>query len=244
MKLIRLFLIFLMGMSLVGSAYGEEEKEKRWSDEAELSYVKTGGNTDVSTLAFGNVLKYKFSERLNALWTIRAINGETDGQRTAESYMTELRGNYLISKKLYTYGQAGWFKDKFAGFDNRYYGGAGAGYKFFDGPKHFLDGELGLNYAREEYIDDTSNNFPEARAFGKYEYAFNEKNRFSQSLEYLDDLNDSDKYKLLSETAVIAQLSTSLSLKVSYLIRYNNKPVSSTLENTDTIFGAAIVANF
>jgi putative salt-induced outer membrane protein len=244
MKLIRFFVIFLVVMGFITSAYGEEEKEKKWSDEAELSYVRTGGNTDVTTLAFGNVLKYKFTEKFDALWEIRALYGETDGQRNAESYMTKLRGNYLISQKVYTYGQVGWFKDKFAGFDNRYYGGAGAGYKFFDGPKHFLDAELGLNYTFEEYVDNTEDDFPEARAFGKYEFAFNEKNRFSQSLEFLDDLNDSDKYRLISETAVIAQLSTNFALKVSYEIRYNNKPVSSTLENTDTMLSAAIVANF
>ena len=244
MKLINLIAVLLISIGLVTNTYGEDEKKKKWSDEAELSFVQTDGNTNVTTFAFGNTLKYQFSEKLDALWTLRALYGETDGQRNAENYRTELRGNYLINQRIYSYGQIGWFKDVFAGFDQGYSGGAGVGYKFLEGPKHFLNGEAGLNYTKEEYVDGTEDDFPEARAFGKYEYAFNERNRFSQILEFLDDLTDSNKYKFLSETAVIAQLSNSLSLKVSYEIRYNSKPVSSDLEKSDTLLSAAIVANF
>lgn len=243
MKFMKIVLFFLISIGLTTNAFCEE-KEKKWSDEAEFSYVKTDGNSDITTLALGNILKYKFSEIFDASWRLKALYGEADGQRNAENYMTEFRGNYLVSKRLYAYGLLGWFRDVFAGFDQRYYGGAGAGYKFLDGPKHLLDGEAGLNYTFEEYVDNTDDDFPEARVFGQYQYAFNEKNRFSQTLEFLDNLNESNKYKAVSVSAVIAQLSTSFSLKVSYEVRYNNKPVSADLENTDTMLGAAIVANF
>ena len=67
-----------------------------------------------------------------------------------------------------------------------------AGYKFLVGPKHFLKAEVGVNYTREEYINDTDANFFEGRGYGIYEYAFTEKTRFSQSGEFLYDFDDND----------------------------------------------------
>ena len=47
------------------------------------------------------------------------------------------------------------------------------------GPKHFLLAEAGLNYAHEDYVVGETESFAEGRVFGKYEFAFSEKNRFS-----------------------------------------------------------------
>lgn len=135
-------------------------------------------------------------------------------------------------------------QDEFAGIDSRYYLGPGVGYKFLSGPKHFLAGEAGLNYAKEEYTDDTDKDYLEGRAFAKYEYAFTEKNRFSQSAEFLYDFEDSENYNVNSETAVISALSDYLSLKASYVIKYDNQPVPETLEETDTILAVTLVVNF
>jgi len=83
------------------------------------------------------------------------------------------------------------------------YAGLGAGYAFLDGPHNFLIGEIGANYVSDTYTDATDRDYPEGRAFGKYTYAFTDKTRFSQSVEFLDDLKDTAKYRLNSETAII-----------------------------------------
>lgn len=218
--------------------------EKKFQDEAELSYVKTGGNSEVTTLSFKNLLKYQFSERLEGAWELGALYGESDGDRSAESYMTELRADYKLIKKLYVYGLAGFLTDDFAGYDRRYYGGLGVGYKFLDGPKHSFSGELGLNYSSEEYTDNTDNDFIEGRAFVLYEYAINEKSVFSQGVEYLYDFDESDNYRINSDTSLKVQINTVLSLKAGYEVRYDNAPTPATLDDTDTRFYTAIVAAF
>lgn len=105
-------------------------------------------------------------------------------------------------------------------------------------------GEVGLNYATQDYIDNTDREFLEGRAFGKYEYAFNEKSRFSQSAEFLYDFEDSENYNVNSETALIFSLTNYLSVKASYAVKYDNKPVPQTLKKTDTVLSLALVANF
>ena len=237
-KCLAAWVIFLATVSL---AYGEE---KRWSDQAELSFVDTGGNTDVTTLSAKNVLEYKFTNRLQGAWKVSALYGEADGERNAESYLTELRLDYLLRKRLYTFAMAGWSKDQFAGIDSRYYVGPGVGHKFITGPKHFLVGEAGLTYVNEEYTDNTDRDYIGGRAFGKYEYVLSDKNKFFQSLEFLYDFEESDNYNINSETALIVGLSNSLSLKTSYVIKFDNEPVPSTLKETDTMLSVTLIVNF
>lgn len=105
-------------------------------------------------------------------------------------------------------------------------------------------GEVGVNYVNEEYTDDTDKGYLEGRAYASYEYAFTEKNKFSQSVEYLHDFEDGDNYRVNSETALISALSDYLSLKASYVIKYDNQPVPSTLDETDTILSVTLVVNF
>ena len=244
MKKIELIVLLFLVLGIVTGAWAEEKaEEKRWGDQAELSYVETGGNTDVRTLSAKNHLKYKFTDKLEGGWEIGALYGETDGEATAERYFTELRLDYAFTKRFYGYGIGGWLRDTFAGFDSRYYAGPGIGYKFLAGPKHFLAAEAGVNYAREEYTDETDRDFAEGRVFGKYEFAFTEKNKFSQSVELLNDFDNSDNYKVNSVTALISALNSYLSLKASYEIKYQSEPVPSTLDKTDTVLGIALVVN-
>ena len=241
MKYFCLFLAagsFLLGMNAVVLA-----QEPKWHDEAELMYVDTSGNTEVTTLSAKNTLTVPFSAETKGTWKLGALYGKSDGTKNAESYFTEVRVDHSYTERLYSFGYGGWFKDTFAGIDARYYLGAGAGYKLYTGPKHFLLGEAGLTYTKEDYTDDTDSSFLGGRLFGKYEYHFNEKNKFTQSLEWLLDFSEFDNWNLNSETAVLSALNGWLSLKASYLVKYDNDPIGN-LKKADKILGVALVANF
>ena len=237
-----IFLTVLLGIIVLVTE--SHATEKKWSDEAELAFVDTNGNTDITTLSAKNLLKYKLSEELQAEWKAGALYGETDGEKVAESYFSDLRLDYLFTNRLYSFAAAGWSRDRFIGIDARYYVGPGVGYKFLIGPKHFFLSELGLNYVHEEYTNDTDEDYMMGRAFAKYEYAFTEKNRFSQSVEFLYDFEDGDNYNVISETALISALNDYLSLKSSYVVKYDNEPVPATLKETDSVLSVTLVVNF
>ncbi len=219
-------------------------EEKKWSNQAELSYVDTGGNTEVTSLSAKNLLKYKFTEKLQGSWKLGALFGKSDGEKNAESYFTDPRLDYLVTDRVYLAAIAGWLQDKFAGIDSRYYLGPSMGYKFLIGPKHFLGSEAGLNYVNEEYTNGTEKDYLGGRAFGKYVYSFTETNKLSQSLEFLIDFDDSDNYNVNSETALVSALSSSLSLKTSYVIKHDNQPIPSSLDKTDTVLSLTLLINF
>jgi putative salt-induced outer membrane protein len=241
--MIRILMVsILLFFTFVVTAQGE--KVKKWSDQAELAFVNTSGNSEATTLAFKNELKYIFSDNINGTWKVRALYAENDGDKTAENYFTELRGNYLFSEKIYAYLAGGWFKDTFSGIDSQIFIGPGAGYKFFTGPKHFLLGEAGVNYTSEEYTDDSEDQFVTGRLYGEYEYAFNEKTKFKQSLEFFSNFEEVDDYQLVSETSVITSLNSIFSLKSGYTVKYDNQPATDSTEDTDTILAVTLIANY
>ena len=122
--------------------------------------------------------------------------------------------------------------------------GPAVGYKWLTGPKHFVTTEAGLNYVSEEYVNNTEEDYLQGRLFGLYEYPFSSKNKFSQSLEFLYDFENSDNYNMNSVTALISALSDYLSLKTSYEIKYDHEPVPAMLKKTDTILAVTLVVNF
>lgn len=233
--------VLLIVLAATGSALAEQEK--RWRDKAELSFVQTGGNTAVTTLAAKNDWHYQFSPSWQVSWTAGILYGETDGEKTAERYVTDLRLDYDYSESAYIYTLAGWLQDTFAGFDHRYYAGPGGGYHFSNGPRHFLTGELGINYAREMYINETESDFFEGRAFGRYAYSFNDKVSFSQQVEYLHNFRDTQKYKIIGVTALETKINDLFSVKAAYEVRYDHAPVPDTLDTTDTMLSVSLVAN-
>jgi putative salt-induced outer membrane protein len=244
---IQIFFITVMCICLAAAAatsFAEEKAVKALSDEGEVSYVQTDGNTTVTTLSAKNLMKYKFNDRLLGSWKIGAVNAETSHVKTAESYNTDLKLDYQNTRRLYSFVNAGWEQNKFAGVDKHIYEGAGVGYKFLMGPANFLIGELGVMYVTDKYTDTTTDDHAGGRAFAKYEYAFTEKNKFTQSLEYLDNFDDSERYNVNSETAVISALNGIFSLKAAYVVNYTNEPVPATLKKKDSITTVALVVNY
>lgn len=249
MRPVKMITVIFYIIVLAGFSYADEQKakeEKRFSNETSLSVVNTSGNTDTLSLAGKNDMKYKFSEKWAASWVLGAIYNESDGDKQAERYYTNLRADYTITDRWYAYGLGSWFRDEFAGFDNRFAIGPGVGYKFLTGPKHFLRGEGGLNYAYEDYTDpqEDDEQFMEGRLFGKYEWAFTEKTKFSQDLTYLQSFKDTSTWRLVSETALTTAITDILALKVSYQVLYNNDPRPSDLDKTDTVFATSLVISY
>ena len=99
----------------------EAEAKKKWTNEAELSFVNTSGNSETSTFAAKNLLKIKFTDMLEGEWDIAALKSQstdktTDrNELTAERYSTNLRLSYLFTERFYSGLGTGWSRDEFAG---------------------------------------------------------------------------------------------------------------------------------
>ena len=185
-------------------------QDKKWKDEGELSYVVTDGNSQVTNLSAKNTLTYNATENDKVIWKLASlygraeINSGTTQEKTitvANQDSTDLRYEHGFQNNASAYLSCGYMKDRFAGIKQRIYEGAGVGYIFLDSEKAFLKVEAGLLYINEDYTAQTveGTDYLNGRGYGEYEYKFNEKNRFKQTLEYLYDFDESENWKPKAE---------------------------------------------
>ncbi|MCC6543012.1 MAG: DUF481 domain-containing protein [Nitrospirae bacterium] len=223
-------------------AAAETTEPKRITDEAQLSYVDSQGNTRLSSLLIVNTLKYTPVDYLIATWNIEALKASSEGESTAERYTTLLRLDYLIRSRMYSFADVSWLQDEFAKIDHRYYFGAGIGYKILAGPKHMLNTEAGINYTMDTYTNHTDSDYMGGRIFGKYTYNITPTNKFEQAVEYLHDFDNSENFNVNSDTSLSAALNSMLSLKTSYKVKYDNEPVGGA-KYTDRVLALSLVVN-
>ena len=85
----------ILGVSLVSTA-----EEKKFKDEAEISVVDKTGNTDTTDVNIKNLMWYQFTEKVDGSWKVAIGYGQTDGDKTAENYLTEFKGNYAFKRPV------------------------------------------------------------------------------------------------------------------------------------------------
>ena len=243
MKITQKWLLFLI---LAGMAplpiLAQEEAEKPWKLSIGASYLNTTGNT--RTEVFGSRNKFDYDWAKTALRTeFNAYTAKEDDSTTAENYEAQEKYEWKFKKPNYLFQLGRWEKDRFKGLDNRTTLGLGYGRGFFKTDRHQLIGEAGYNHIWEDNQNDDAEDFGSARLYGFYGYKISPTATFSQSAEYLDDLDSSDSYRINTLTKLKAKLTTLFSLEASYEVKYDNNPEPGFTE-TDTITSIGLVADF
>jgi putative salt-induced outer membrane protein len=238
--------LLLAGASI---AAAQADAPKPVSFTGDLGFVSTAGNTSVTTLSVGDKLVGRTGKVvLTQLFSL--IYGRNEGEENANSILFRGRLDYPLSGKLSLYGFGGYERNKFAGIARRFDEGAGLAYKAWRHPKNELSIEAGLGQVQESrYLTGSSgatgkNNFTSGRAAAAYKHLFTKTAYLSQTLEYLPNLENSDDYRINSESALVAPLSSHFGLKMAYLIKYNALPPSAGLEKTDRLFTTGVQVTY
>jgi putative salt-induced outer membrane protein len=209
---------------------------------AELAFVATSGNSSTQNLGIGG----DYVSR-PAPWLFRFkaayVRNESEDIETAESFAMLVRAQRALSPRLSAYGQYAYLRDLFAGTEHRNSVEGGLSFMAVDNRIHRLRLDAGLGYSNEQRVigDDLSTAIA---SFGAGYRA-----RLSEGAEFVDEsrmvlsLSDDDDWRFDNVASVTARLTTVLSLKASYTLRYVNDP-APTFEKTDTIAAVALVAKF
>ena len=71
----------------------------------------------------------------------------------------------------------------------------------------------------------------------------NSRTYFQQIVEFIPNFEVSDDYRLNSETALVAPLSSNFAIKVGYLVRYRGLPPDG-VKKTDTVFRTGLQVTY
>jgi len=224
----------------VASAQDPAPKEKPVKATGDLSFVKTGGNTDVLSIGIGEKLTWQLSPRFMVKQQFGWIYGETDNTPSANALLTGIRGEYSLSKRVLAFVGFNYDYNLFAGVKRRFEEFTGLGFVAVDKPRDILRFDAGVSRFQEwaKYADTTYTFFA-GRLVGDYKHLFAEKAYFQQIVEYLPNFKTSEDYRLNSETALVAPLSGGVAIKVGYLVRYRGLPPEG-VKKTDTVFRTGI----
>jgi putative salt-induced outer membrane protein len=231
-------LLVLTGTALAAE---EEEESRAWTGSLGLSYVATSGNSDTQTL--GGELKFS---RTPDPWGIEFgasfTRAEQDGLTTAEQYLVRIRGDRAFSDRWTLFLATTAEQDEFAGFDMRNTVELGVSYKALLGPTHELRFDAAGTWTREDFVVGEDDDYIGAMLGLDYAYHISETASFTETLVYYPNFDDSDDWRLTSETAIQASLSSRLALKVGYVVRFENEPVPG-FDDTDTKTTVSLVIN-
>lgn len=219
-----------------------EEPTGPWSGSLGLSYIATSGNSDTGSLGIEATVKRKpepWGLEINAL----AFRAEQDGVKTADRAFGRARVQMALTGSWDVFGGATVEQDDFAGLDLRAVAEAGATFKALTGPEHVLSFDIGATYTREELTDAENRDYAGALAGVTYAYVLSEGAKITERLMFYPSFDETDDWRLSSETAAQAVLSRRFALKLAFILRYDNVPPVG-YSSTDTTTTASLVWSF
>lgn len=234
----------LVGGSLVAQAPVKPVVPAGWTTAGTLDagFVSATGNTDLTTLSLGDKLTLK-----NAAWTLSHslayVYGKTSGKESANQLRIGARADYAVGPRVGLFAGVQFERNAYAGFNSRIEELAGVQWKAIDDSSDALTIDGGGGLTQQDNTDGTSARSPSARAAAAYKHTFKANTYFAQNVEYVADLNESGAYRMNSETALVAPIAKSISLKVSYLYQYNSRPPVK-FGTTDRVFTSGLQISF
>ncbi len=261
-----LLIAVLLSTPLPIFAQDESEEPVGWSGAAEGTFVFTGGNSDATSVGFrlelgrdllggslaleGGGIRVSTGIRTRtAVGTVDlfALREETVTSLTAENYHARVRFERALDDALLWYVGVAGIRNHFAGIDSRYAAVVGLSRRWLEGVDgSYFRTDLGVTYTRESYVALLEGtNFAGLRLSWDYIQKLGDSTTFDSTLAVDDNLNDTAdlRFDLLNSIAVA--MSERLALKVSYQLRWDNRPalVSVPLIGVDgTASGDTVLA--
>jgi hypothetical protein len=127
-----------------------EPEPKKWSGSAEFGAALRSGTTDTADATLTFTLKRTWPDWVLSLTGLGAY-GEVESEINTRRAKGEVKLQRYFSERFYAYTLAGLEHDAARKLELRWHAGSGAGYDFIKNDTRTLFGELGLEYAWEEW---------------------------------------------------------------------------------------------
>lgn len=211
-----------------------------FAGDEEAGAVVITGNTSAETynVKSDNAFTYH-SDTVGAIFNYVDTRTFTD---RAVFWDFMLRYERELSARFSAYTDEKWESDERSGYTQRTSTDVGGKYYFSKTEGNKIVTDLGYRYS--DLLQDQAHTYGSyLRLYAEWQKAIDDKTCFKIWVEYLPSLNFNNNYLLNYEESLSVVLSKLLSLKISYLTRYQ-QGVPNVAYNTDTTTTAALVAKF
>ena len=216
--------------------------------DTELGFILTSGNTDSTTAKlkaniYQDLTFWRNQFKFDSLFKRDFDEQTKETKTTASRIFGSLQGNYKLGNQeesFFVYGD--YENDRFNGFSYKYTIASGYGNRLLSLKKDKVDFDIGPGLSAQKNLDGSEQTGYLLRLALQWERIVSNSTRFNQDISYEQSLSGLSS-RLKSETALISRMSEALSIKFSYLYRYNSHPEEGKL-SYDAETSASLVYYF
>jgi putative salt-induced outer membrane protein len=210
-----------------------------WKGRGELGGFRSTGSTSEVGISAGLAITrtgLEWTHKLSGSIDYRRAQGQTSRERIVLAY----EPRYQFDPHGFTYGLAQYERDPIIGFDARYTGSVGIGYKILDSRRLTLSIDSGPSLRRVVYPDDSSETKAGLRSSMDFAWKLNPQLTVRQTASgYIESSNGSAN----ALTALDARIIAKLSARLSYNIQYESEN-RLTNERLDTLSKVTLIYDF
>ena len=240
----------VLALSLASGAKAAQTRD-RWKNSSELSFVRTGGNAESSTLGISTTFTRSWERtelKLEAAGirtrTTRLermavgtesdyrIEEKSDSEVSAENYQARVRADRRFSERTSVFVQSGWTRNTFSGIRHRVVNVVGVSTRWLDRERQRLRTAYGFTHTVERDVvpdPDDSGRFLGIRLSTDYWLKITDNTEWSSNL--VIDGNGNDRSDLRADwvNSLSVAMNEHLGLKTSIRTTFDNQPALARL---------------
>lgn len=240
----RTLIAFSFTLALVSPFVVSASALENLHNETEVGAIVVTGNASTKTLNVRQRTDFAWGEKHDIRFEGQYLNGHTGPIETVRRWLLGLRYGHRLDERKSVFVGQNVESDVFAGIDRQY--NTDVGLRYLIGQTEAMEwhAEAGYRFQSEEPTVGSTSHDHLARLYTELNYRYSEFVLAKTDFEYLPNFSDSDDYDLIGEVALYTALSSILSFKTGYEVRYRSVLAGAARERTDTLFTTALVAKF
>lgn len=218
-----------------------KKAEGGWKRSLELGINTARGNSDI--LRYDGAISGS-KETEDNYYFLKAAGryGESDGEPDAESATGDAKVQHRLSERMYAAVDGNARHDQLADLSYRARGSLSLGRHFIWTERTVLSAEIGPGYVAEKKGGEKEG-FMASRAAQYLEFLITDRLQIWQSMEFVQNLEDSAVYFINAEVGLETVLVANLSLKFTVEDRYDSAPAEDK-EGNDLLTTTALNWSF
>lgn len=226
-------LSLLLAISVFPLAARAAEPPPPFVGEAEAGMILITGNSDSQSFAGKAKMSYTQDKNIYSAFG-HYIKTEANSVESARNWDVGVRYDRELTDYLGVFVGQKMESDIFAGYLQRDSTDLGLKYYLIKKDDMNWSVEAGYRYSKTQPVTGPVlyDNF--LRFYTEFNKSFDKTFSFRYWLEYLPNLTDGKAYQLNTEASINAMLNSIFSLKLGYLVQYQNVPPSGGKETTST----------
>jgi putative salt-induced outer membrane protein len=216
---------------------------KVFQSESEAGVVTVSGNSSSESYTFKSNNTYTLLDKNIFTLGGHYLRTTANGVESARNWDVNVRYERALNDYFGLFVGHKAESDVYAGYIQRDSEDLGAKYNLLKNDVRSWSVEAGYRYSKTKQTDNTTKYDSFGRLYTEYNQAVDKTLSFKYWIEYLPNFTDSHAYLLNTEASLGVMLSQIFSLKLAYLLQYQNLPPNNG-KYVDTTYTTSLVAKF